>query len=141
MSLGEAEIEATEQFYVQIAQFAKSRGVVVSVISIEGTECKLENLGQVAEVTGGNVNKVNPLQLTENFQSVLEKPIIATNVQGMIISLNSSQLIHKINSHDATTQPNVFPKRRDSNKRSDQRGENESSECLISPQPTNSLGA
>jgi len=77
----EAEIEAAETFYVQIAEFAKLRGVVVSVISIEGAECKLENLGQVADVTGGNVSKVNPLNLTENFQAMLEKPIIATNVR------------------------------------------------------------
>jgi hypothetical protein len=39
-------------------------------------------VSQVAEVTGGEVNKVDPLKLAENFSNVLEKPIIATQVQG-----------------------------------------------------------
>jgi hypothetical protein len=48
MCAAQEEIEAAEQFYVQVADLAKLHGVVVSVISIEGTECKLENIGQVS---------------------------------------------------------------------------------------------
>lgn len=76
----EAAIAATEQFYLYLAESAKEAGVIVSVISIEGQQCKLENFGAIADITGGNVTKVNPLDLTENLTQMLEKPVIATNV-------------------------------------------------------------
>ena len=91
----EEQIAALEQFYEQLGTVAKAHGVVVSVISIEGQECKLENLGQVADVTGGDVTKVNPLKLTENFQSILEKPVIATGVSG------GCALLHEVLPHTA----------------------------------------
>jgi hypothetical protein len=61
--VAETQIAATEKFYTDIAELAKHHGVVVSVISIEGQECRLENLGSVADVTGGEVNKVDPLKV------------------------------------------------------------------------------
>ena len=55
--------------------------VSVSVISVKGTECKMVELGQVADVTGGQVNIVDPFKLTEEFGNILTDPIIATNVK------------------------------------------------------------
>jgi hypothetical protein len=52
----------------------------VNVISIKGTECALEDLGRVCEMTGGSVERVDPLDLSKNFSSVLSNPVIATNV-------------------------------------------------------------
>jgi hypothetical protein len=52
---------------------AKERGVAVSVVSIEGEECRLENLGVVAELTGGDVTKVDPEHLHENFANILSE--------------------------------------------------------------------
>jgi hypothetical protein len=53
--------------------------VTVSIISIEGgDECNIDTLSKIAEMTGGNVERVNPTKLTENFANILEKPLIAT---------------------------------------------------------------
>ena len=79
-STDDALLTQAEAFYTDMANLARDKGVIVSVISIEGQECRLENLGAVAEATGGEVNKVNPLKLLENFSSILAKPILATNV-------------------------------------------------------------
>ncbi|KAG8567860.1 hypothetical protein GDO81_013804 [Engystomops pustulosus] len=54
---------------------------VVSVVTIEGTNCRLPELGQLADKTGGKVNIVHPLKLADEFQSILEEDIIATNVK------------------------------------------------------------
>lgn len=78
--LGEEEKTAVESFYNEAAQKAKACGVAVSLISIEGQECKLEQLSSVADITGGDIERVNPLELKDNFQAMLANPIIATNV-------------------------------------------------------------
>jgi hypothetical protein len=36
----------------------------VSIISIEGEECKIATLSTLAEITGGSVERVDPIQLT-----------------------------------------------------------------------------
>lgn len=69
-----------DRFYDAAAATAQEAGVVVSVISIIGEECRLERLGRVADQTNGVVERVSPLTLAENFHSILEKPTIATNV-------------------------------------------------------------
>ena len=50
------------------------------MISIKGAECRLEDLGRVVELSGGEVSRVDPLQLTQDFASILANPIIATHV-------------------------------------------------------------
>ena len=42
---------------------AKDAGVSVSIITIEGQECKLEQLSTVADNTGGDIERVNPLEV------------------------------------------------------------------------------
>jgi len=73
--------EAVEAFYKRVAEQAKANGIVINTISIEGDECKLENLGILAVVTSGTVDIVNPLNLEKNFDSILAKPTIAKNVK------------------------------------------------------------
>ncbi len=66
-------------FYEQLGHFAKSKGVVISVLSIKGSECKLESLGALTEITSGKVDRVDPLEITKNFQSILSLPVIAVS--------------------------------------------------------------
>ena len=40
----------------------------------------MENLGKLADGSGGQVNIVDPLSLHKEFASILSEPIIATNV-------------------------------------------------------------
>lgn len=74
----------TEAFYERLAEFAKSKGISVSIISIEGEECNIDSLSKLAEMTGGSVERVDPIQLTQNFANILQLPVIATNVVAKI---------------------------------------------------------
>lgn len=76
---------APEEFYESIAATATAKGVSMSVITIKGTDCKLIHLGKLADTTGGQVNIVDPLKLTEEFSNVLADRIIATNVTATFI--------------------------------------------------------
>ncbi|XP_078093568.1 circularly permutated Ras protein 1-like isoform X2 [Mustelus asterias] len=67
-------------FYNQLAEYAMTQGVIVSVLTIEGTDCRLPELGQLADKTGGKVNITNPANLYNEFQLILEDDIVATNV-------------------------------------------------------------
>ena len=82
--LTEKEVEAQEAMYEQIGLMAKDKGVTVSVISIEGEECRLESLSAVAEVTEGNLSKVDPEKLQEDFANVLAAELLATHVNATI---------------------------------------------------------
>ena len=76
----EQEMKVVDTFYEQMGEYAKQNGVMVNIISIEGEECNIDTLSKIAEMTGGNVNRVNPLQLAQNFANILSLPVIATNV-------------------------------------------------------------
>ena len=56
----EADTAAVKAFYQRIANIAEEAGVTINIISIEGDECNLDSLSKLAEMTGGNVERVNP---------------------------------------------------------------------------------
>ncbi|KAL8595082.1 hypothetical protein ACOMHN_019120 [Nucella lapillus] len=74
-----------DEFYENVGATANSKGVSVSVITISGTDCKLIQLGKLANTTGGQVNIVDTLKLTEEFRNVLADQIIATSVVATFI--------------------------------------------------------
>jgi len=76
----EEQIAKVDEFYERLGQFAKSKGLTINIVSIIGDECNLESLSKLAELTGGNVERVDPITLTKNFESILSQPIIASNV-------------------------------------------------------------
>ena len=72
-----------------IFRYAKSLGVEISVVTMEGTHCSIENIGMLAEKTGGNVDIVNPVELAKNFHTILEETAIATNVLLKLVMHNN----------------------------------------------------
>ena len=52
----------------------------MNIVSIEGEECNVDTLATIAELTGGDVKRVDPTELTKNFSSILASPVLATNV-------------------------------------------------------------
>ncbi len=76
----EDQCKQVDLFYEKIGDFAKTSGVVVNIVSIEGEECNIDTLSKIAGATGGAVERVNPIQLTQNFANILSLPVIATNV-------------------------------------------------------------
>ena len=77
----EESIEAVKGFYTKLGELAKERGISISIVSIVGEDCRLEMLSPLAELTGGDIIKVDPLNLSKDFASILSDVIIATNVE------------------------------------------------------------
>ena len=60
--------EVTEdkiKLYEEIAEYAKSKNIVINIMSIKGEGCKLEVIGKLAELTNGNLEILNPEKLSE----------------------------------------------------------------------------
>ncbi|MEQ2255361.1 hypothetical protein ILYODFUR_013124, partial [Ilyodon furcidens] len=53
--------------------------VTVSVLSIKGTECRLDELGRMADRTGGKVVIASPNQLHSEFEEIIQDRTIATH--------------------------------------------------------------
>jgi len=49
-------------------------------VTIIGAECKIDSITPVSELTGGQIERVNPAELRTNFQDFLSKKVLATNV-------------------------------------------------------------
>ncbi|CAF1064942.1 unnamed protein product [Adineta ricciae] len=73
------------QFYAGLTERAREKGVSISVITIKGTACLLPVVGQMADGTSGNVTIVDLLNIRDEFASILEQKIIATNVEATLI--------------------------------------------------------
>eukprot|EP00753_Platysulcus_tardus_P005322 PLAT13174.1.p1 GENE.PLAT13174.1~~PLAT13174.1.p1 ORF type:complete len:812 (-),score=424.03 PLAT13174.1:165-2561(-) len=80
----EEEQAASAEFYSRLASYAAEQSVTIDVIGIEGDGCDLATLGVMPEVTGGNMESVNPLELTNNFSNIMASPILATNVRAAL---------------------------------------------------------
>ncbi|CAF2515663.1 unnamed protein product [Rotaria sp. Silwood2] len=78
-------LEEGNQFYSELTERAREKGVSISVITIKGTACLLPVIGQMADGTGGNVTIVDLLNMRDEFASILEQKIIATNVEATLI--------------------------------------------------------
>lgn len=84
-SLDVKDIEESTRFYTDIGDMALAHGVSVSLITIEGTDCRLGLLGDIADKTMGAVSIVNPLHLADEFSAILRHEIIATSVSVKLI--------------------------------------------------------
>mmetsp|Transcript_29123 Transcript_29123/g.28176 ORF Transcript_29123/g.28176 Transcript_29123/m.28176 type:complete len:108 (+) Transcript_29123:136-459(+) len=56
----EEECKQVDEFYEKLGQYAMSKGITVSIISIEGEECNIDTLSKISEMTGGMVERVSP---------------------------------------------------------------------------------
>lgn len=66
-------------FYQKLGDHAVSQGVTVSVLSIEGTDCRLDELGRLADRTGGKVVIASPKRLHQEFEEIIQNRTIATH--------------------------------------------------------------
>uniref|UniRef100_A0AAQ6IQQ1 VWFA domain-containing protein n=1 Tax=Anabas testudineus TaxID=64144 RepID=A0AAQ6IQQ1_ANATE len=66
-------------FYQELGENAANQGVTVSVLSIEGTDCRLDELGRLADRTRGKVVIASPNELHPEFEQIIENRTIATH--------------------------------------------------------------
>ncbi|KAM9837689.1 circularly permutated Ras protein 1 [Aulostomus maculatus] len=85
--LGNLEVEDNDArtllsstiFYQELGESAANQGVTVSVLSIEGTECRLDELGRLADRTGGRVVIASPSRLHPEFEQIIENTTLVTH--------------------------------------------------------------
>ncbi|XP_056890011.1 circularly permutated Ras protein 1-like isoform X1 [Takifugu flavidus] len=85
--LGNLEVEDNDArtllsstiFYQELGDYAANEGVTVSVLSIEGTDCRLDELGRLADRTGGTVVVTSPNKLHHEFDQIIDNRTIATH--------------------------------------------------------------
>jgi hypothetical protein len=81
-SLASAETVAkAADFYNDIAQLARGQSSTISVVTCEGEDCALERLGTAADISGGQVDIVNPAQLRETVAGLVASSVVATDVK------------------------------------------------------------
>ena len=80
VGLGSLETGSNTDFYAELGNLAAEKGVTVSVISIEGDECRLEALMNLTEASNGNIIRVAPENISEEFSNILSNDVIATHV-------------------------------------------------------------
>ena len=106
------ERDAATAFYNRVGLLAVDKGVAVDVIgcvarssgggcgltsvltgvrgwrracSIEGEGCDVETLTAMVETSGGEIDKVNPMELHKNFGTAMANPVLATKVSATIM--------------------------------------------------------
>lgn len=57
----EEDSKKADEFYEMLGEYAKGKGLTVNIISIAGEECNIDTLSKIADVTGGNVERVDPV--------------------------------------------------------------------------------
>ncbi|XP_041819406.1 circularly permutated Ras protein 1-like isoform X1 [Chelmon rostratus] len=77
--IGARTLLSSTIFYQELGEYAASEGVTVSVLSIEGTDCRLDELGRLADRTGGKVVIASPKSLHQEFEQIIENRTIATH--------------------------------------------------------------
>ncbi|KAL4617841.1 circularly permutated Ras protein 1-like [Arapaima gigas] len=86
-ALGNLEVEDTDShslvassiFYQELAEHAAHHGVMLSVVTFEQTDCRLDELGKLADRTGGKVAIVRPSELCGEFLLAAERTAVATH--------------------------------------------------------------
>lgn len=57
----EVEVKKADEFYERLGELAKGKSVTVSIVSIAGEECNIDTISKISEITGGNVERVDPV--------------------------------------------------------------------------------
>uniref|UniRef100_A0A3B3CZH9 Si:dkey-9k7.3 n=1 Tax=Oryzias melastigma TaxID=30732 RepID=A0A3B3CZH9_ORYME len=97
IGLGEMEQTSSQSssplssyFYKQLALESVRKGVIISVMSFKGTNCRLADIGSLADVTGGRVNIVCIETVATNIQSVSVDNVLATGVLATLLFIELS---------------------------------------------------
>jgi len=79
------EKEESRQTYEGFGIEAQSKGIAISVLSIKGSDTRIETLGKLCEITGGSIERVEPTEITKNFSGILAQTVLATHVSCKVI--------------------------------------------------------
>ena len=68
-------------FYSQLGEYAQTKGVTVHIVTFKGTECNIDGISMVSEMTNGEIERVDASNIGDNFRDFLSRNVLATKVQ------------------------------------------------------------
>lgn len=72
--------ESKEQFYRKVGNHARENGIVISVLAVEGEPVELQIVSKCAELSGGTINVLNPLEMIRQLRLISQNYVVATAV-------------------------------------------------------------
>nr|KAG5688943.1 hypothetical protein BaRGS_031342 [Batillaria attramentaria] len=67
-------------FYNRIGEYAKNNKTVINILAVEGEPVGLPHVQVAAEVSGGTVNVLNPLEIVRQLRQIMQNALVATSV-------------------------------------------------------------
>ena len=95
--------EKAKEFYDNIGIMAKEKGIVISVITFEDSESEINILKNMVEFSGGEIIRVNPVNIVDSFNDFLDNELIASEVE-IKINLNKSMTFRDEDEKDTTNE-------------------------------------
>lgn len=96
-----------DPFYAKVGQYAKDKGVSVSVLGIKGVDVNLKSLGKVTHATGGTVMKVDPTKIGTEFSKIINEQILGSNAE-LIVRLNTRFIFNNVDKKLLSEKNNVM---------------------------------
>ena len=102
--------EKAADFYTRIGNLAKEKGVAISLITFEDSESEIYILKNMVELSGGDIIRVNPSQILEGFNDLLENNVIASDVE-VKINLNKCMTFREEEKKDLLNDDSTYTKK------------------------------
>ncbi|KAJ3440009.1 hypothetical protein M0812_16055 [Anaeramoeba flamelloides] len=77
----EVDQKIVSKQYDSISQYGKNSNVIIDLITLENTDCNIEQIGKLSNLTGGTIDIVKPTELSTRFTNIMSNPVVATNVK------------------------------------------------------------
>lgn len=72
--------DADSDFYKRIGEYAKSNKTVINILAVEGEPVGLPQVQVAAEVSGGTINVLNPLEIVRQLRQIMQNSLVANSV-------------------------------------------------------------
>ena len=79
--------EESKKFYKKIGQLANELGIIINLITFKDEESEINILLEMIKESGGDISRVNPEKIIDDFNNILTNKIIGTNTK-LTINLN-----------------------------------------------------
>jgi hypothetical protein len=85
------QVQKLKDFYSILGLAAKDKGIVIDLITFEDEQSNIEILMTMVEQTGGEIIRVKPTEILEEFGNLLTNEVVATNVK---VKVKLHKLMH-----------------------------------------------
>ena len=79
VGLGSMDSKEVDSFYNSVGKLAKENSILISVLTIKGSECKVDKLAVLADLTGGMVSRIKPSKIGKDFNKAMIGEMIGTD--------------------------------------------------------------